>query len=97
MWDSGNPVGSFDGIAKRCNSIDFKPTRPFRIVTGAEDFKVNFYEGPPFKFQVRRHANAGPFGSGALRRRGLPSRQAGKRCGQNAWLQWPAPDEPWTI
>eukprot|EP00959_Pyramimonas_sp_CCMP1952_P289596 6057043-Pyramimonas_sp.AAC.1 len=52
MWDSGNPVGEFDGIAKRCNSCDFKPSRPFRIVTGSEDFKTNIYEGPPFKFSV---------------------------------------------
>ena len=52
MWDSGNPVGEFDGISKRCNSCDFKPSRPFRIVTGAEDFKTNLYEGPPFKFSV---------------------------------------------
>ncbi|KAK3253192.1 hypothetical protein CYMTET_37542 [Cymbomonas tetramitiformis] len=51
MWDSGNAVGEFDGIGKRCNSCDFKPSRPFRIATASEDFKVNFYEGPPFKFK----------------------------------------------
>jgi WD40 repeat protein len=59
MWDSGNPVGEFDGIAKRCRTCDFKPSRPFRTVTGAEDFKVNVYEGPPFKFKQssKQHTN----------------------------------------
>ena len=46
MWDSGNPVGEFDGIAKRCRTCDFKPSRPFRIVTGAEDFKVRVRPSP---------------------------------------------------
>jgi len=34
-----------------------KPNRPYRCVTGSEDFSVNFYEGPPFKFvkSTREH------------------------------------------
>lgn len=51
-WDSGSNVGEFDGHSKRVLSCTFKPTRPFRIVTGGEDFIVNFYEGPPFKFKL---------------------------------------------
>ncbi len=43
-------MGEFDGLAKKVNSVDFRPTRPFRIATGSEDFAVNFYAGPPFKF-----------------------------------------------
>ncbi|XXG74227.1 hypothetical protein AAC387_Pa07g3003 [Persea americana] len=59
MWDSGSNVGEFDGHSKRVLSCAFKPTRPFRIVTCGEDFLVNFYEGPPFKFKLsqRGHSN----------------------------------------
>ncbi|KAK1660977.1 hypothetical protein QYE76_049136 [Lolium multiflorum] len=59
MWDSGSTVGDFDGHSKRVLSCDFKPTRPFRIVTCGEDFLANFYEGPPFKFKhsIRDHSN----------------------------------------
>ncbi|OWM62627.1 actin-interacting protein 1-2 [Punica granatum] len=59
MWDSGTNVGEFDGHSKRVLSCAFKPTRPFRIVTCGEDFIVNFYEGPPFKFKLscRDHSN----------------------------------------
>ncbi|KAF6138921.1 hypothetical protein GIB67_025650 [Kingdonia uniflora] len=59
MWDSGTNVGEFDGHSKRVLSCAFKPTRPFRIVTCGEDFLVNFYEGPPFKFKLshRGHSN----------------------------------------
>ncbi|KAJ4972993.1 hypothetical protein NE237_006167 [Protea cynaroides] len=59
MWDSGSNVGEFDGHSKRVLSCAFKPTRPFRIVTCGEDFLVNFYEGPPFKFKLshRDHSN----------------------------------------
>ncbi|KAL6497156.1 Actin-interacting protein 1-1 [Orobanche gracilis] len=52
MWDSGTSVGDFDGHSRRVLSCAFKPTRPFRIVTCGEDFLVNFYEGPPFKFKL---------------------------------------------
>ncbi|CAN6449262.1 unnamed protein product [Victoria cruziana] len=52
MWDSGTNVGEFDGHSKRVLSCAFKPSRPFRIVTCGEDYLVNFYEGPPFKFKL---------------------------------------------
>lgn len=51
-WDSGSNVGDFDGHSRRVLSCAFKPARPFRIVTCGEDFLVNFYEGPPFKFKL---------------------------------------------
>ncbi|KAK9223099.1 hypothetical protein WN944_011541 [Citrus x changshan-huyou] len=59
MWDSGTTVGDFDGHSRRVLSCEFKPTRPFRIATCGEDFLVNFYEGPPFKFKLshREHSN----------------------------------------
>ncbi|KAM7271912.1 hypothetical protein ACFE04_031126 [Oxalis oulophora] len=59
MWDSGSTVGEFDGHSRQVLSCAFKPTRPYRIVTCGEDFLVNFYEGPPFKFKQshREHTN----------------------------------------
>lgn len=59
MWDSGSNVGEFDGHSRRVLSCAIKPTRPFRIVSCGEDFLVNFYEGPPFKFKQshRDHSN----------------------------------------
>ncbi|UMM41075.1 hypothetical protein L5515_017498 [Caenorhabditis briggsae] len=33
------------------NSVDFKPSRPFRIVSGSDDNTVAIFEGPPFKFK----------------------------------------------
>ncbi|XP_047941503.1 actin-interacting protein 1-2 isoform X2 [Salvia hispanica] len=59
VWDSGSNVGEFDGHSKRVLSCAFKPTRPFRIVSCGEDFLVNYYEGPPFKFKMshREHSN----------------------------------------
>jgi len=52
MWDSGNSVGEVGGHAKKINTCSFKSSRPFRLVTGGEDNKVNFHEGPPFKFKA---------------------------------------------
>lgn len=59
MWDTGTNVGSFDGHSKRVLSCTFRPVRPFRIATCGEDFLVNFYEGPPFRFKTsyRDHSN----------------------------------------
>ncbi|XP_048230804.1 actin-interacting protein 1-2 [Ricinus communis] len=59
MWDTGSTVGDFDGHSRRVLSCAFKPTRPFRIATCGEDFIVNFYEGPPFRFMLshREHSN----------------------------------------
>ncbi|TMW55592.1 hypothetical protein Poli38472_010474 [Pythium oligandrum] len=51
MWDSGNSLGEIVGHQKRILSVDYKPTRPYRIMTASEDFNVCVYEGPPFKFK----------------------------------------------
>jgi len=48
--DSGNSVGKIDMHSKTILSCSYRQQRPFRIATCAEDFAVNFYEGPPFKF-----------------------------------------------
>lgn len=51
MWDTGNSLGEIVGHQKRILSVDYKPSRPFRIMTASEDFNVCVYEGPPFKFK----------------------------------------------
>jgi WD40 repeat protein len=51
MWDTGNSLGEIVGHQKRILSVDYKPTRPYRIMTASEDFNVCVYEGPPFKFK----------------------------------------------
>mmetsp|Transcript_17184 Transcript_17184/g.28802 ORF Transcript_17184/g.28802 Transcript_17184/m.28802 type:complete len:540 (-) Transcript_17184:456-2075(-) len=53
MWDSGNSVGDMGNHTKKVNSITFKSSRPFRVVTGGEDCLVNYYSGPPFKYTKR--------------------------------------------
>lgn len=49
--DTGTSIGEISGHSKIINSCDFKPSRPFKIVTGSEDTFVGIYEGPPFKFK----------------------------------------------
>ncbi|UYV78877.1 WDR1 [Cordylochernes scorpioides] len=49
--DTGTSVGEIAGHSNLINSVDFRPGRPFRIITGSEDNSVGLYEGPPFKFK----------------------------------------------
>jgi len=51
MWDSGSSVGEITGQSKTLLTCDFKPSRPYRIITGGEDFTACWFEGPPFKFK----------------------------------------------
>lgn len=51
MMETGTSVGEIAGHSKVINSCDFRPARPFRIITGSEDNFVGIYEGPPFKFK----------------------------------------------
>lgn len=53
-WDTGNTAGDMIGHSKRCLSCSFKATRPYRIMSCGEDFKVCFYQGPPFKMTHSR-------------------------------------------
>ncbi|ETV69720.1 hypothetical protein H257_14574 [Aphanomyces astaci] len=59
MWDTGNSIGEIVGHTKRIMSVDYKPTRPFRILTASEDSTVRAFEGPPFKFKhsIPAHSN----------------------------------------
>jgi WD40 repeat protein len=50
MWDAGAAMGELSGHQANLLGCDWKPSRPFRIVTASEDTTSNFYEGPPFKF-----------------------------------------------
>ncbi len=75
--DTGTSVGEIMGTSKPINSVDFKPTRPFRAVVGSEDNTVCYFEGPPFKWKkslsdherfvyvVRYAPNGERFASGA--------------------------------
>ncbi|KAH3707761.1 hypothetical protein DPMN_067176 [Dreissena polymorpha] len=57
--DSGNTVGDLSGHNGTVNSVSYKATRPFRLVTAGEDMRTQFYEGPPFKYkqQNMEHTN----------------------------------------
>ncbi|KAK3908482.1 Actin-interacting protein 1 [Frankliniella fusca] len=54
MAETGTSVGEISGQSKPINSVDFRPTRPFRIVTGSEDNTIAVFEGPPFKFKMTK-------------------------------------------
>ncbi|KAK7110487.1 actin-interacting protein 1-like [Littorina saxatilis] len=49
--DTGTSVGTIEGHSKSINTVSYRPTRPFRIVSASEDCTVGFHEGPPFKFK----------------------------------------------
>uniref|UniRef100_A0A1L8E5C1 Actin-interacting protein 1 n=1 Tax=Nyssomyia neivai TaxID=330878 RepID=A0A1L8E5C1_9DIPT len=54
MAETGTSVGEISGQSKPINSCDFRPSRPFRIVTGSEDNTIAVFEGPPFKFKMTK-------------------------------------------
>ena len=67
LWDSGSSVGEITGHSKFINSIDYRPVRPFRVVTAGEDNSVGWFEGPPFRFK------------NAFKVRGWSSQASGRR------------------
>ncbi|XP_063903867.1 actin-interacting protein 1 [Zophobas morio] len=54
MSETGTSVGEISGQSKPINSCDFKPSRPFRVITGSEDNTIAVFEGPPFKFKMTK-------------------------------------------
>ncbi|XP_045779171.1 actin-interacting protein 1 [Maniola jurtina] len=54
MSETGTSVGEISGQSKPINSVDFRPSRPFRIVTASEDNTIAVFEGPPFKFKCTK-------------------------------------------
>jgi WD40 repeat protein len=57
LFDSGASVGEVTGHSATVNTVDIKQTRPYRMATGGEDFKFNWYEGPPFKWKSSNSTN----------------------------------------
>ncbi|CAH1725408.1 hypothetical protein AGLY_012918 [Aphis glycines] len=58
MSETGTSVGEITGQSKPINSCDFRPSRPFRIVTGSEDNTIGVFEGPPFKFKMTKQEHS---------------------------------------
>lgn len=58
MSETGTSVGEISGQSKPINSVDFKPSRPFRIVTASEDNTLAVFEGPPFKFKCTKQVQS---------------------------------------
>lgn len=58
MTETGTSVGEISGQSKTMNSCDFRPARPFRIITGSEDNTVAIFEGPPFKFKMTKQEHS---------------------------------------
>ncbi len=57
MSETGTSVGEISGQSKCINTCDFRPARPFRIITGSEDNTVAVFEGPPFKFKMTKQVD----------------------------------------
>ncbi|CAL8084238.1 unnamed protein product [Calicophoron daubneyi] len=49
--ETGSSLGTLMGLSRNVNSVDFRPTRPFRAIAGNDEGLVTFYEGPPFTFK----------------------------------------------
>lgn len=58
MSETGTSVGEISGQSKPINSCDFRPNRPFRIITGSEDNTIGIFEGPPFKFKMTKQEHS---------------------------------------
>ena len=58
LWDSGSSVGEIQGHSKSINTVDYKPTRPYRLVTGGDDFALSILHGPPFKFNTNMRVHS---------------------------------------
>ncbi|GAA5956594.1 hypothetical protein JCM21900_003614 [Sporobolomyces salmonicolor] len=56
--DTGGSVGEISGHSKAVNAVAIRPGRPFKAVTGSDDFSVCFLPGVPFKYAStsRRHS-----------------------------------------
>jgi len=50
-FDTGNSVGEIIGHNKVINACAIRNQRPFRAATCSDDMTVNFYHGPPYKWQ----------------------------------------------
>ncbi|KAK6040625.1 WD domain, G-beta repeat protein [Cooperia oncophora] len=58
LFDTGTSNGNLSGQSRPMSSIDFRPARPYRLVSGSEDNTVAIFEGPPFKFKTTFHEHS---------------------------------------
>ncbi|GAA5879526.1 hypothetical protein JCM3774_002707 [Rhodotorula dairenensis] len=54
---TGSSIGEISGHSKVVNAVAMRPGRPFKAVTGSDDFSVCLLNGVPFKYGLttRRH------------------------------------------
>uniref|UniRef100_A0A914CY87 Translation initiation factor beta propellor-like domain-containing protein n=1 Tax=Acrobeloides nanus TaxID=290746 RepID=A0A914CY87_9BILA len=55
LFDTGTSNGNLSGQSRAMTSIDFRPARPYRLVSASEDNTIAIFEGPPFKFKTMFH------------------------------------------
>ena len=60
-WELKNDVGEITNVSKTLISGCFSAKKPQRILLGGDDGRVNFYEGPPFKYKCEINEHAGKF------------------------------------
>lgn len=58
LFDTGTSNGNLSGQSRPMSSVDFRPTRPYRLISGSEDNTVAIFEGPPFKFKTTFHEHS---------------------------------------
>ncbi|CAD6190536.1 unnamed protein product [Caenorhabditis auriculariae] len=58
LFDTGTSNGNLSGQSRPMSSVDFRPTRPYRIISGSEDNTIALFEGPPFKFKTTFHEHS---------------------------------------
>jgi WD40 repeat protein len=58
-WDMGSNLGEILPLEKKALTCAMKPSRPYRMVFGGEDFTMGFYGGPPFRWtcNLKEHTN----------------------------------------
>jgi len=49
--ETGASAGEITGHSKTITTCDHRPTKPYRLITGGEDFLCNWFEGPPIKWK----------------------------------------------
>ena len=60
-WELKNDVGEIANISKTLISGCFGTTKPYKLMVGGDDGKVNFYEGVPFKYKCEFKEHLGKF------------------------------------
>ena len=60
-WEMKNKVGEIGNVAKTLISGCFNTKKPYRLMVGGDDGKVNFYEGVPFKYKCEFKEHLGKF------------------------------------